>query len=148
MFVFLQFLLFGLYIFPVLEFNFFCFPAWKYECLFFIVLGILIVLGAIAQLRNQLTPFPKPVEHGKLRNTGFFSLSRHPIYTGILMSLFFYSLYSCSGWRLVMTLAFLALFYFKSSYEESLLIEKFPEYKNYKKRVGRFFPKIEKLKSY
>ncbi len=43
------------------------------------------------------------------------------------------------NWQLAISLILLILFYYKSKYEESLFIEKYNEYENYKKGTRRFF---------
>ncbi len=139
-FVVLQGLLFIIYLIPIFDFTIVCFPELKYVCFLFILIGLIIILGAILQLRNQLSPFPTPTKNGKLIQNGCYKISRHPIYTGILLMAFFYALYTCSGYRLIVFIALTALFYFKSAYEEKLLSQLFPEYKEYKKKVGRFGP--------
>jgi protein-S-isoprenylcysteine O-methyltransferase Ste14 len=39
----------------------------------------------------------------------------------------------------------LIFYYFKSIYEEKLLIQKYPDYNPYKERTGRFMPELHKL---
>ncbi|TCK83634.1 methyltransferase family protein [Albibacterium bauzanense] len=102
--------------------------------------GVLISLVAILQLKSNLTPFPSPTKNGTLIQTGLYRYMRHPIYTGIIVFIFCYSLFSDSLSRLVVSVLLVVLFYFKSRYEEGLLLEKFAEYPAYKSRTGRFFP--------
>ncbi|WP_299223473.1 methyltransferase [uncultured Aquimarina sp.] len=138
-YVLIQFIL---YMFPIYNLRIFCFPSISYLLLVLTVTGGIIILGSILQLRNQLSPFPAPIDDGVLIQNGFYRFSRHPIYSGILISGFFYALYSCSGYKIIIAIGLLILFYFKSSYEEELLSKKYTEYKKYKKKVGRFFPKV------
>lgn len=102
--------------------------------------GVLISLVAILQLKSNLTPFPSPTENGTLIQNGLYKYVRHPIYTGIIVFIFSYSLYSDSLSRLLISIVLLLLFYFKSRYEEGLLQGKFVAYSAYKSRTGRFFP--------
>ncbi|MFD2562674.1 methyltransferase family protein [Aquimarina rubra] len=141
-YVLIQSTLFLLYILPIYDWKIFCFPSIRYLFLVATIIGGVIILGSMLQLRNQLSPFPAPLKDGVLIENGFYRFSRHPIYSGILISCFFYALYSCSGFKMIISIALLILFYFKSSYEEELLFKKYIGYKKYKKRVGRFFPKI------
>jgi len=140
LFVVIQAVMFVGYMIPILEFTSFCFPKLNYVFFILIFLGAILVLGAILQLRDQLSPFPAPKSDGRLIQVGFYKISRHPIYTGILLIAFSYAAYSCSGFKLVMSVGLLVLFYFKSSYEEKLLLARFPEYIHYQKKVGRFWP--------
>ena len=103
--------------------------------------GLLIILVAVLQLNKSLSPFPSPMADGKLITNGLYAFIRHPIYTGISMVGFGYGMYRESWWKLLITLAIYTLFHFKAKYEESLLMSKFEEYGEYKKRTGRFLPK-------
>ena len=112
-------------------------------------LGLLLALVSViagclvlTQLWKIFSPFPTPVVTGELITTGLFSVARHPIYTSLVFAAFGYGLYTGSGYRLLIGLALLVLFYFKSSYEEQLLTIKYPEYTAYRDKVGRFTPWI------
>ncbi len=141
-YVLIQFILFVLYVFPIYDLRIFCLSSIRYLFIVFTIIGSSITIGTMLQLRNQLSPFPAPLESGVLIQNGFFRFSRHPIYSGILISTFFYALYSCSGSRMLVSIGLLILFYFKSSYEEELLLKKYTKYNRYKKSVERFFPKL------
>lgn len=117
----------------ILEFDF-----WLYFALF----GFLIIAIAVLQLNTSLSPFPSPKSHTKLVKTGLFKFIRHPIYTGILISIFSISFWLGSGYRLLVCLSILILFYFKSKYEEEKLAEQFTEYKTYQSKTGRFLPRL------
>jgi protein-S-isoprenylcysteine O-methyltransferase Ste14 len=111
----------------------------KYVGLIVSILGFLIILIAILQLSKNLTPFPTPKENGVLINTGLYKYVRHPIYSGIFMAAIGIAFYTGSYWQLSISFILLILFYYKSKYEESLLMEKYNEYENYKKVTRRFF---------
>ena len=118
-------------------------PVWiDYLLLPLIFLGAGVVFLALLQLKTNLSVFPTPLKHSNLITHGLFKYIRHPIYSGILISAFSLALYLGSGYKLIIALLLLTLFYFKSNYEEKLLLQKFPEYRNYMKRTGRFFPWI------
>lgn len=107
-----------------------------------LVLGALLTTTAVLQLNVHLSPFPSPLLGSKLKQSGAYKIARHPIYTGILMSFFGYALIVDSGYKMIIALLLALLFYFKSSYEEKRLLNFFPDYIEYKKRTGRFFPKL------
>ena len=111
----------------------------KYAGAIVSILGFLIILIAILQLSKNLTPFPTPKENGVLINTGLYKYVRHPIYSGIFMAAIGIAFYTGSYWQLSISFILLILFYYKSKYEESLLMEKYNEYENYKKVTRRFF---------
>jgi len=104
------------------------------------VFGGIIITLALLQLNKNLSPFPTPKESSSLLQNGLYKYSRHPIYTGIIILFLGYSLYQNSVYKLLISLLLVILFYFKSNYEEQRLEQKFPDYKNYKTKTGRFFP--------
>ena len=116
-------------------------PFWlKMAGLVLFGIGTAIILLAVLQLNKNLSPFPTPKSGGELIQHGLYKYIRHPIYTGILLGAGGYAFYSESVFRAVLTLALLALFTVKSTYEERKLMEKFDAYNQYKKNTGKFFP--------
>ncbi len=123
-------------------------PAWSFPlprvCM--IVGGILMVAGGLFLLTGLLglgpglTPLPYPKDKATLIQTGPFALVRHPMYSGGLLLAFGWALL-VRGW---LTLGYvLLLFVFldlKSRREERWLLEKFPAYGSYRKRVRKFVP--------
>jgi protein-S-isoprenylcysteine O-methyltransferase Ste14 len=109
------------------------------------IIGFVIILVAILQLNVNLSPFPTPTKNGSLLKTGVYKYVRHPIYSGILMAAAGFSFYSNDGCRILITLALLLLFYFKSNYEEKLLKKQFSDYAVYMLKTGKFFPTFKQL---
>ncbi|WP_298247393.1 isoprenylcysteine carboxylmethyltransferase family protein [uncultured Christiangramia sp.] len=137
-FVSLQFLLFIAYFIPVDLFRIEL-PGWlRMIALVLVIFGIGLALFTLFQLRNMLSVFPTPVNSGKLITSGAFSISRHPIYTAIILSAFSFGIFSESAFRLIITILLFIFFYFISNYEEQLLLLKYPEYSNYKKSTRKF----------
>jgi protein-S-isoprenylcysteine O-methyltransferase Ste14 len=100
--------------------------------------GAWLLVGGGARLGRQLTPFPKPVAGGALREDGVYGLVRHPIYGGVLLL--------ALGWSLVMSPVTLvvwavaaAFFDAKRRREEAWLLEQHPDYEGYRQRVRRRF---------
>ncbi|NEV93620.1 isoprenylcysteine carboxylmethyltransferase family protein [Psychroflexus sp. YR1-1] len=106
------------------------------------MLGVVITVAALLQMNFHLSPFPTPKPNSKLITTGAYRLSRHPMYTGILIFMFSFSFWLGDGYKLCVSLAILVLFYYKTNYEESLLESMFDDYKAYKSKTGRFYPKF------
>jgi protein-S-isoprenylcysteine O-methyltransferase Ste14 len=143
-FVLIQFVLFGLYI---VDFSFIDYstdiPVWAKLLLAFVgLLAAVIITMGIINLNDNLTPFPTPRKNARLISHGIYTYIRHPIYTGIILIMLAYGLFTASLARLIISIILLIVFYFKSKLEEKLLIEKFPEYKDYKKSAGRFLPRF------
>jgi protein-S-isoprenylcysteine O-methyltransferase Ste14 len=101
--------------------------------------GCLFVAGLLA-LGHNLTPLPAPKPGATLVRNGPYRLVRHPIYAGGLLA--------CFGWALLvqgwLTLAFAAaLFVFfdlKARREERWLVERYPDYADYQRRVRKLIP--------
>ena len=127
----------------VLEYNFWLFqiPQWMYFIsLFFIATGLLICILALLQLSSALSPFPSPKTGSMLVTTGLYNFIRHPMYTGLMVLTMGISLFRSSWFNFLITLMLWLLLYFKSKYEEKLLMNTFSEYYDYMKKTGRFFP--------
>lgn len=135
----IQFILLTIFYIPFIPDSFQTPVALKYTGVVISILGFLIILIAILQLNKNLTPFPTPKENGVLINTGLYKYVRHPIYSGIFLAAIGIAFYTGSYWQLSISFILLVLFYFKSKYEESLLIEKYKDYEDYKKVTRRFF---------
>lgn len=141
-FVALQFLLFIAWIFEVEKWQFELSENLQALALIMAIIGLLLVLVAFLQLNTKLSPFPSPKQGAKLVIGGVFAFARHPIYSGVLFMAFGMSFWLGSGYKLLVSVLFYILFYLKSRYEEQRLTEAFPEYPEYKKNTGRFFPKF------
>nr|MBC7613421.1 isoprenylcysteine carboxylmethyltransferase family protein [Pseudopedobacter sp.] len=123
--------------------GWFDFPNFlNYLGLLIAIAGLIILVLALLQLNKNISPFPTPKANSELVTNGLYSWMRHPIYSGILLFVFGYAIYSQIEFRFLISVALLFLFYFKSSYEEKLLKEKFPDYTNYQHQTRRFFPFI------
>ena len=137
-FVGIQLLLCVAYVFPfkiiALNIN----NGLKYSGLALAVFGLILGGIAVLQINTKISPFPTPTLQSTLLTTGAFKIGRHPIYTGILAMALGYAVYDASVFKFVIFLLLLMLFYFKSSYEEQLLLARFPEYATYKIKTRRF----------
>ena len=138
-FVSIQGLLFIAYLFPIQLFQVIIPLDWlSYLGLAILLLAIVFGVLAFIQLSTNLSPYPTPLESGQLVTRGVFRIARHPIYTSLIFAGLGFALYQGSLYKLLITLLLLILFYFKSKYEEGLLISKYPEYREYMKRTRRF----------
>jgi protein-S-isoprenylcysteine O-methyltransferase Ste14 len=101
--------------------------------------GWLFAAGALG-LGRQLTPFPRPVAEGRLREDGAYGLVRHPIYGGVLLVVLAWCLLS-SPLAFVPWGTAIPFLGAKSRREEAWLAEQHPEYAGYRERVRhRFVP--------
>jgi protein-S-isoprenylcysteine O-methyltransferase Ste14 len=101
--------------------------------------GALALAGAVS-LGRDLTPFVQPRERGILHDSGPYRLVRHPVYSGLLQLAFGWGLW-VQGWlTLGYALLLLVLLDCKARTEEKWLLQLFPEYVAYRRRVSRFLP--------
>lgn len=114
-------------------------PAWIRELgIGLLLLGLLVFAWGIGSLGRNLTPGTEPLPHAELVTSGAYGHVRHPIYAGLVLALAGYTL-AWSNWTLALLFGFAALKYFqaKASVEENWLVERFPGYKSYMRRVPR-----------
>lgn len=102
------------------------------------LVGVALALAGGAGLGSHLTPFPRPVASGRLRQDGIYRLVRHPIYGGVLLILLGWALVS-SPLALVTFAVGVGFFEAKRRREEAWLLEQHPGYADYRARVPRRF---------
>lgn len=96
--------------------------------------GLAIAAWGGWALRRSLTPFPTPAPDAQLVQGGPFRFLRHPIYVGGTLVFAGVSV-AVSAWGLIGTSA-LGLFWIaKARHEERLLLERYPEYADYRRRT-------------
>ncbi len=108
------------------------------------VTSLLFGYGGSQALGRNLTPVPYPVDDNQLVEHGVYRLVRHPLYTAILLGFTGWSLFTASAAHLVLTAVAYAFFTYKSSKEEAWLSERHQGYEAYKRRTGRFLPKLRR----
>jgi len=104
--------------------------------------GTLLFIAATATLGSAMTPFPRPVEKSRLRTRGVYAMVRHPIYTSVLLMGSGWALLRLSGLALIAVLVLFVFFDRKAAREERWLMERFPEYSEYRVRVCKLIPWI------
>jgi len=106
------------------------------------ILGGALLLAGIVRLGGGLTPLPYPRDGAALIETGPFALVRHPMYGGGLVLAVGWASFARS-WLTVGYVVLLFVFLdLKSRREERWLAEKFPAYRDYRKRVRKLIPFI------
>lgn len=107
---------------------------------------LLIAAGVAAAgaltLRKNLSPFPEPVAHAKLVQSGIYASIRHPLYTSVILAAFGWALAGLSWPAALAAAALIPFFHAKSRREEALLRVRFPAYAEYMTRTCRFIPRI------
>ncbi len=102
--------------------------------------GLLLAATGAINLGKNLTPLPVPKENAPLVVSGAYRLVRHPIYSGITFMAFGWGLWVNSWLTIAYAVLLFVFFDIKSRREERLLVEKFPEYLAYRKRVRKLLP--------
>ena len=100
--------------------------------------GAYLFAGAATRLGKQITPFPKPVEDGSVKEGGAYGLVRHPMYGGVLLLALAWSLAS-SPLALAPWSAAAVFLDAKRRREEAWLVEAHPEYEEYRTSVRQSF---------
>jgi len=102
--------------------------------------GFGLLLAGLFRLGPNLTPLPYPTSRATLIRTGPYRLVRHPMYAGGIALAFGWALF-VRGW---LTLAYATvLFLFlevKATREERWLVDRFPGYPDYQRRVRKLIP--------
>lgn len=105
-------------------------------------LGLLIVGVAALYLGRNLTIFPKPKPDGFMTARGIYRVVRHPMYCGVILCAFGWSLWQTSLVALALSLALCIFFDRKAAQEERWLQAQYPEYADYRRRVKKLIPFI------
>lgn len=91
---------------------------------------------AVMTLGRSLTVLP---EANKLKTNGVYKVSRHPLYFSYILW-YILQVFICQSWVIAFTTAGqIALQLTRAKNEEAILERNFPEYKEYKAKVGWFF---------
>ena len=101
----------------------------------FLVMGI-----AVINLGKNLTPLPCPKDDAVLIQAGLYRYVRHPIYFGVLLAALAWLLIFPGVYVLAYAIALFVLFDIKAKREEVWLVERFPTYKDYQRRVKKLIP--------
>jgi protein-S-isoprenylcysteine O-methyltransferase Ste14 len=102
--------------------------------------GGVLSLRGVVDLRENLTPFPKPLPGARLVESGAYRLVRHPIYGGLILGAFGWGLVTASPLALLGAIALTGFLDLKSRREEIWLSDKFEDYGTYRSRTRRLLP--------
>lgn len=120
-------------------------PSWILELGSFIVWpGLGIVLVSIFKLGQSLTASPIPKDGGDLKTDGLYKWIRHPIYTGLILTTLGIALEVGSVGKLFFVAGLIVLLNYKAKWEETLLLERYPDYREYMSKTGRFVPRLNR----
>lgn len=106
------------------------------------VLGILLAIWGLVSLGDALTPFPKPLYEASLHRQGAYKLMRHPIYAGLILTSFGWTLWWLSPIGVLCVLMLAIFFDRKAAYEEIWLRQKYKKYADYMSEIKKFIPGV------
>lgn len=109
--------------------------------MFLLLTGNIILACGLYQLRNYFSIFVQA--RGVVRK-GIYRYIRHPLYAGQTLATLGACLWIPSWCNIGLTLLFIPLQRLRACLEEKKLADSFPEYIDYKKSTGAYFPKIFK----
>ncbi len=104
--------------------------------------ALILILKGLIDLGKNLTPLPYPIENGELVQTGIYRIVRHPLYSGLIFAALGWTIFQISLSHFIATAILLIFFDIKSSREETWLIEKYPDYSDYRQQVKKLIPGI------
>jgi protein-S-isoprenylcysteine O-methyltransferase Ste14 len=104
------------------------------------VVGLAVMVIGATALGRGLTATPLPNAHAQLRTGGLYRFVRHPIYSGLLLTMASLTVASGSGFRLLTLGLLVLLLTLKARWEETRLTQRFQGYANYASRTPRFVP--------
>ena len=111
-----------------------------------LALGIVLVMVSILthQLINQrlVNVSPEPNASNQLVRTGICAYIRHPIYAGVILAALGAALAHGHLVAVILAVIIGAFFTYKSTFEENLLAQAYPQYADYRKQAGRFLPRL------
>jgi protein-S-isoprenylcysteine O-methyltransferase Ste14 len=105
-----------------------------------VIAGLVLATRGLLDLRDALTPLPRPRDGAELVDTGSYHLVRHPIYGGLVLAAAGYALVVGSPLALAGAAILLVFFRLKSGREEVWLRERYPAYEAYATRTRRMIP--------
>ncbi len=85
---------------------------------------------------------PRPVAQRQLVTSGLYRKIRHPIYTGVMLAALGLALIHGHILSMLIALAFIPFFTYKSTVEEHYLKQHYANYTEYMHQTGRFFPRL------
>jgi protein-S-isoprenylcysteine O-methyltransferase Ste14 len=105
--------------------------------------GLSIGIWAVISMRiGNMSVSPVVKENAELVQKGPYKLIRHPMYSAILICGIPIIINYFDWFRLAVLLVLFFNLLLKSKMEEMLLMRRFSEYKNYRRKTKRFFPFI------
>lgn len=112
-----------------------------------IVSGCVVNINGRHNLGRNWANQIKIYQEQTLVQTGMYQIVRHPLYASII--LMFYG--ACLVYQniisfIAVSVIFVPFMYYRANQEENLLLQRFPQYQEYRRNTGMLFPKVLKRK--
>lgn len=118
-------------------------PLLTQQSIFLLLESIGIILGfwsiVVMKLDNLRIP-PVVYTNTKLRTMGPYKLTRHPMYTAVLLVCIPLTVSEINGYRIIACMILVIDLWIKIEMEEKQLLKKFPEYAEYKRKTYKILP--------
>ncbi len=113
-----------------------------------LILGTIVNVTGRFRLGNNWGNQIRIYKAHRFVNDGIYKYLRHPLY-GSLTWMFFAGGMIYNNWAVMAANAFVFIPFmvYRAKQEETLLMEQFKEYKEYREKTGMFFPKIFKRRN-
>jgi protein-S-isoprenylcysteine O-methyltransferase Ste14 len=95
-------------------------------------------IGSVIAIGNLGKSFSIMPEARRLVTSGPYALARHPLYAAEMFSIGGTAVLYQQPWAALLAMSVLVLLIIRSHFEERILVEAYPEYVEYRKRVKRF----------
>ena len=102
--------------------------------------GVTALWAFLAMGLRNIRAFPEIPQHGRLVVHGPYRWVRHPMYTSLLLLTLAWTIENPWPFRMGLWVGLVSTLWVKQRYEESLLMERFPEYDNYRRQTKRLIP--------
>jgi protein-S-isoprenylcysteine O-methyltransferase Ste14 len=125
----------GMLLLPLQELS----SALYLASLLLIISGTVFAIYAVLVLGRSISIVP---EARRLVTWGPYALVRHPLYFGEIVAMLGVALQFLSAWSLSLLGLLCAIQLQRMKYEERVLLEAFPEYRDYMARTSRLVPSV------
>jgi len=105
-------------------------------------LGLALSIAAALHLGSNLTPLPHPKDDASFVASGPYRVVRHPMYGSVILLALGWAFHVEGLLTVVYALLTVLFFDIKTRREEAWLIQRFPEYAAYRRRVRKLIPFI------
>jgi len=102
----------------------------------------IVNLKARIDIKKGYSMLIEKLDNQKLVTTGIYKYIRHPIYTAILLIMLSACIAFEAKWSLILLLIAISGLIIRIKREEKFLLQTFPEYNEYSKKVKRLIPYI------